>query len=112
MVDPHESILIRTPSSTTLTDVVQELGIGPGLINVDTFPATGEAGFDEEEEDDGAAGNGADVSVGWNSFEPTIAVNPNNSNNVIVAEGARTPDGLPRLFTNRYRSRSRLSMHQ
>src|SRR5262245_59625858 len=99
VVDPFESILIQTPIDTTEDAVNDELQSLPGFVSVEEYspeltPAEQEE--DEEEELESLIDPnapelteeviGANINVALNGNEPTIAVNPTNSNNVIVAQ--------------------------
>src|SRR5438093_1804002 len=53
VVDPRESILIRTPVDATLRGVVQQLLVVPGFVDVDAYDPGASADEPAEEEEQG-----------------------------------------------------------
>jgi hypothetical protein len=85
VIPPRESILVRTPVAETLGTVIQELVMVPGFIDADDYdPGAANEEADEEEEEDSG-----EQTVSLTGNEPTIAVNPGNVNNIVIAQAAR-----------------------
>src|SRR5262245_16559140 len=100
---PDGFIVAETPEGTPQEIVEQELQEIPGFVDVQPFFGEEESeggeqedgGFPEEPAvDEGPViAGGPNVNVGLVGNEPTIAVNPLNANNVVVAQfnnGAQT----------------------
>src|SRR5262245_961137 len=85
-------IVIETPDDLTEEELTEKLQDLPGFIDVQEFEDENETGDpDLGPADEGPSG--ATLNVGLVGNEPTIAVNPLNPNNVIVAQfnnGAQT----------------------
>ena len=128
VVDPNERILVQAPADASVEDLDQELAPVPGYRDVSDFDPTaaapegdeaemeegddaaaleaaGIAPADDSDPDDGSGpaeedNSAANIAVGLTGNEPTIAINPTNSNNIVIAQrngGSSTLSGTTRL---------------
>jgi hypothetical protein len=90
------NIVIETPERTPRAVLEERLQALPGFIDVQPFVGEEEeeapnnlesgGGEFEPEATEGPVGPGPNLSVGLSGNEPTIAVNPLNPNNVVIAQ--------------------------